>query len=176
MPILLIIIAWLMMVMNDSNVKNLNYLRYNAAVAMLPFSLGVIVARYGLPELKKWLLVLIAFVALPLIAVANLNFHAWLWAPVLVVAGAVAFVKLFEGHSANATGLVMRPLAWMGMMSSFIFVVHSVPRMPMFKFFLWRQPQLMLTDYAWLVAYIVLTLILAWLYKQILRFIPSPRL
>ncbi len=176
MPVLLVIIAWIVMVLCVNHLKWLNYLRYNAAVAMLPFALGVIVARYGLPDLKKWLLALIAFVALPLIAVANLNFHAWLWAPVLVVAGAVAFVKLFEGHSANATGLVMRPLAWMGMMSSFIFVVHSVPRMPMFKFVLWRQPQLMLTDYAWLVAYIVLTLILAWLYKQILRFIPSPRL
>ena len=70
----------------------------------------------------------------------------------------------------------MKPLAWVGMMSSFIFVVHSVPRMPMFKFVLWRQPQLIYTDYYWIAAYVVLTLLLAWLYKLLLSYVPSPRL
>lgn len=176
MPVLLIFVAWIVMSLCVNHSKWLNYMRYNIVVALLPFAMGVLVARYGLPKLKKWILALIAVLALPLIAVANLSFHTWLWAPVLVVSGAVAFVKLFEKHSVKASGLVMRPLAWIGMMSSFIFVVHSVPRMPMFKFFLWRQPQLMLTDYAWLAAYIVLTLVLAWLYKQVINLLPKPRL
>ena len=176
MPLLLIIVAWLLMALCSNHGMLLNYLRYNAAVAMLPFALGVLVARYGMPKLSKWLLAMIAVVALPLVGLCNLNFYAWLLAPMLVIAGAVAFVKLFENHSSEAKGVVMRPLAWMGVMSSYIFVIHSVPRMPMFKFVLWRQPQLMLTDYAWLAAYIALTLVLAWLYKLYLNLLPNPRL
>jgi peptidoglycan/LPS O-acetylase OafA/YrhL len=176
MPVLLVFVAWSLMAMCEHHTMRLNYLRYNAAVAMLPFAIGVLVARYGLPQFSKWVLVLVAIVSMPIVAIANLNFQAWLWAPIMIVAGSVAFVKLFERYSLQATGVVMRPLAWMGMMSSFIFVIHSVPRMPMFKFVLWRQPQLMMTDYAWLAAYIVLTLLLAWLYKQYLRLIPSPKL
>ena len=151
-------------------------MRYNAVVAMLPFAIGVLVARYGMPRLPRWSLAVIAGVSLPLLAVANLNFQAWLWAPVLVVAGAVAFIKLFQKYSSSGTGVVMKPLAWIGVMSSFIFVVHSIPRMFMFKYVLWRQSELMYTDYAWLAAYIILTFLLAWLYKQYLKLIPSPRL
>lgn len=176
MPVCLALVAWLAMVPSEQHTKILEYLRYNAAVAMLPFALGVLVARYGLPALSKWVLLLVAVVSMPLIALANLNYQAWLWAPVLVIAGAVAFVKLCDRHSQQATGLVMRPLAWVGGLSSFIFVVHSIPRMPIFKHVLWRQPELMLTDYAWLALYIALTFLLAWLYKQYLKLLPSPRL
>ncbi len=179
MPVLLSIVAWLMMmvvVVCGNHLKALEYLRYNAAVAMLPFAMGVLVARYGMPQLPKWVLVLVAVACLPLLAVVNLNFQAWLWGPVLVIAGAVAFVKLFEHYSSEATGLLMRPLAWVGTLSSFIFVVHSVPRMPIFKFVLWRQQEIMPTDYLWIALYIVLTLLLAWLYKQYLNLLPSPKL
>ena len=175
-PVLLVIATWLVMALNDHHTKRLEYMRYNAVVAMLPFAIGVLLARYGMPRLPRWLLAVIAVVSLPLLAVANLNFQAWLWAPVLVVAGAVAFVKLFQKYSSGGTGVVMRPLAWVGVMSSFIFVVHSIPRMFMFKFVLWRQSELMYSDYAWLAAYIILTFLLAWLYKQYLKLVPNPRL
>ncbi len=165
-PLIIVIAAWLVMAICENHPTRLNYLRYNAAVAMLPFAVGVLLARYGMPRLPAWLFAVLTVVALPLIAVFNLNFHAWLWAPLLVIAGAVAFVKLFGKWSSAGSGVVMRPLAWVGVMSSFIFVVHSLPRMPIFKFVLWRQPRLMFSDYAWLALYIVLTIILAWLYKQ----------
>ena len=176
MPVLVALLAWGAMALCKDHVRRLDYLRYNAAIAALPFAAGVLVARYGLPKLPKWLLATIAVAALPLIAISNLNFHAWLWTPLLVIAGAVAFVKFFDKSSSAASGIVMHPLAWTGVMSAFIFVVHSVPRMPMFKFVLWRQGTLMYSDYAWIAAYIVLTLTLAWLYKQLLAVIPNPRL
>ena len=172
MPVLLIVVAWLMMALCENHIKRLEYLRYNATVAMLPFAMGVLIARFGMPKFPKWLLAIVAIVSLPLLAVVNLNFQAWLWGPILVIAGAVAFVKLFERHSAQATGLMMRPLAWVGTLSSFIFVVHSIVRMPIFKYVLWRQHQLMLTDYLWLTLYIVLTFLLAWLYKQYINILP----
>ena len=173
MPLLLIAIAWLLMMPCSNHPRLLNYLRYNATVAMLPFAMGVLIARYGLPHVPKWVLAVVAIASLPLISIANLNFQAWLWAPVLVVAGSVAFVKLFDGNTAQ---LLFKPLAWMGTLSSFIFVVHSLPRMPMFKFVLWRQQHLMYTDYAWLAAYIILTIILAWLYKHYMKLLNNRKL
>ncbi|MBR2147061.1 MAG: acyltransferase [Muribaculaceae bacterium] len=176
MPVALIVVAWLPMALSEVHTMHLEYMRYNVVVAILPFMLGVIVARYGMPKLPKWALVAVAIISMPMLAVFNLDFQSWLWAPVLVIAGSVAFVKLFDSYSATATGVVMRPLAWMGVMSSCIFVVHSLPRMPIFKFVLWLQPNLMYSDYAWLAVYIALTLLLAWLYKQYLKFVPSVQL
>ena len=70
----------------------------------------------------------------------------------------------------------MKPLAWMGMLSAHIFVVLSLPRMPMFKFVLWKQKELLSSDYWWILLYIVLTIVLAWLHKQYLSIVPAPRL
>lgn len=175
-PLLLIIVSWLFMATQEANVSTLNYLRYNATVAMLPFGMGILVARYGMPKLSKPALAIIAVVSIPAMAVFNLNYQSWLWTPAVVIAGAVAFVLLFDSLSRRASGVVMKPLAWFGAMSSSIFVVHSIPRIPMFKFVLWRQHELALSNYWWLIAYIVLTLVLAWLYNQYLKLIPSPRL
>ena len=176
MPVLIALAAWGVMATCKGHTMRLEYLRYNAAIGALPFAMGVLTARYGMPKLSKWLLAVIAVICLPLIAVANLNYQAWLWAPLPVVAGAVAFVKLLDKWSAQSSGMVIKPLAWMGMLSSFIFVVHSVPRMPIFKFVLWKQQGLLYSDYAWIAVYIVLTLLLAWLYKRYLDYVPNPRL
>jgi len=176
MPVLIAVVAWFVMMLCKGHSLRLEYLRYNAAVAMLPFALGVLAGRYGLPALPRWLLGVVAVVSLPLLLAVNLNFHAWLWAPVLVIAGAVAFVKCFEGMSAWCTSWFMRPLSWLGGLSSMVFVVHSIPRMPIFKYKLWSQTCLNVSDYGWIALYIVLTLVLAWLYKQYLRLIPNPRL
>ena len=174
MPLVFVVLAWLMMVPCENHPGGLNYLRYNATVAILPFSIGVLLARYGLPKIQKWVLAAIAIVSLPLIAIANLDFQAWLWAPVFVVAGSVAFVKLFEGCS---TEKFLKPLAWMGVMSSYIFVVHSLPRLPIFQFgLLWQHEQLRYVDYAWLALYIVITMILAWLYKQYMKLLNNRKL
>ena len=176
MPVLLIMVSWLLMATQKAHITILNYLRYNATVAMLPFGMGILLARYGMPKLSKPTLAIIALVSIPAMAVLNLNFQSWLWTPVVVIAGAVAFVLLLDALSNRASDVVIKPLAWFGAMSSCIFVVHSIPRIPMFKFVLWRQHELMLSNYWWLVAYIVSTILLAWLYKHYLRLIPSPRL
>lgn len=173
-PIVFIVITWLLQAFLSDFRILLNNLRHNAVIAMLPFSLGVLVARYGFPKLSKWVLALVAVMSLVGVAITNMHYQLWLWSPVFVIAGAVSFVKCVERILIFSP--LLKPVAWMGVMSSFIFVVHSIPRLPMFQFILWRQRGIMPTDYAWLVAYIVLTLILAWLYKMYLELIPSPRL
>lgn len=171
MPFMLIVVAFLLQLPMEQHTTILEYFRYNVVVAMLPISVGVLLARYGMPQVPQWMLAVLSLVSLVVLAFFNLNYVLWLWSPLVVIVGAVAFVKCFSSGAA-----VLKPMAWMGMMSSFIFVVHSIPRMPMFKFWLWKQPQMILADYLWILAYILLTLLLAWMYKKYLTFIPSPKL
>jgi len=170
-PVLLIVLAFSLQLPLQQHSTVLNYFRYNVVVALMPLSVGIMLARYGLPQVPRWCWALIAFLGLGLLAVFSMDYVLWLWSPLVVIVGAVAFVKSLPSGAA-----VFKPMAWMGMMSSFIFVVHSIPRIPMFKFWLWKQPALMTSHYLWLLAYIVLTLLLAWLYKKYLTLIPSPRL
>lgn len=168
MPLLLVVLAWLPQVFMEYHRHGLVYLRHNAAIAMLPFSLGVLAARYGLPRLPRWSLVVVAVVSLPLLACASLYYQLWLWIPFLVIAGSVAFIKLLEPCRGLCSRVIVSPLSHLGVLSSMIFVVHSIPRMPIYEYVLKTHSGLMLVDYAWLALYVVLTLVLAWLYKWIM--------
>ncbi len=170
MPLLLVVLAWLPQVMMEHHRNMLIYVRHNAAIAMLPFALGVLAARYGFPKLPRWSLVMVVVVSLPLLAWTSLYYQLWLWIPILVIAGSVAFVKLVEPCRGLCGIVVISPLRNLGVLSSMIFVVHSIPRMPIYENVLKTHNSLMLIDYAWLALYIVLTLALAWGYKQIMRF------
>lgn len=165
-PLLLIVLAWLPQVFMEHHHHMLIYVRHNAAIAVLPFCLGVLVAHYGLPRLPRWTLAVVAVVSLPLLAVFSLNYQLWLWTPVLVLTGSVAFVKFMESCRGVCYKVVMSPLRYLGVLSSMIFVVHSIPRIPMYRLVLKAHSGLMLIDYAWLALYVVLTLILAWCYKK----------
>ncbi len=166
MPLLLVALAWLPQVFMEHHSTMLIYVRHNAAIAMLPFALGVLAARYGVPRLPRWWLAVVALVSLSLLAVFSLNYQLWLWIPVLVVAGSVALVKLLEPCHGLCRRAVVSPLRYVGALSSMIFVVHSIPRMPIYTFVLKTHNGLMLIDYAWLALYIVLTLVLAWGYRK----------
>ncbi|MBR5639786.1 MAG: acyltransferase [Muribaculaceae bacterium] len=171
MPLLLIVLAWLPQVMMEHHRNMLIYVRHNAAIAMLPFALGVLVARYSFPKLPRWSLAVVAVVALPMLALFSLNYQLWLWVPVLVIAGSVAFVKLLEPCKGLCHTIVISPLHYLGMLSAMFFVVHSIPRMPIYVFVLKAHSGLMLIDYAWLALYFVLTLALAWGYKKCIKHI-----
>lgn len=182
-PVLLIIITWVIQVIVwESSLPEgwLIHLRYNAVVAMLPFGAGVLFARYGFPKLPKWVLAVGAVLAIVLLMLANLNFYAWLWGPLLVIIGSTCFVKLFQASNIklqHRLDTIMKPLVWTGALSSCIFAVHSIVRLPFFRELLWKK-DFVLTPavYLWLLLYIVLTIILAWGYNYYLKLYPKPRL
>lgn len=158
----------------------LRYMRYNAVVAMLPFCAGVLVGRYGFPKLPKWVLAIGSVLALVLLMLANLNYYAWLWGPLLVIIGSTCFVKLFQASSNTLQrhlDTIMKPLVWTGALSSCIFAVHSITRWPIFLEVLWKKDYVLSpTFYLWLLLYIALTLILAWGYQYYLKLYPKPKL
>ena len=178
-PVLVIIAAWLLQECFEANAVVIHYMRYNVVIAALPFGLGILLGRYGFMSLSAWQWLTLSLLCLPGMAITNLNFHAWLWSPVVVVLGAVSFVKFLECLSGKCDGIntaIIKPLIWMGALSSFIFVVHPLVRMPLFKVFLKNHGDLMLSDYMYLMVYIVGVLILALIYKQILKRVPSPEI
>lgn len=157
----------------------LSYLRYNAVVAMLPFTIGVLVARFGFPKIPKWTLVIIASVSLAGLMLVNFNYYAWLWGHLVVIVGATSFIMLFRSHNAKAQqrlNSTLKPLVWMGALSSCIFVVHPFVRVPFVKVVLLRQDPVSPTVYLWIALYIAVTILLACAYKYFLKLYPEPKL
>lgn len=180
-PVALTLAAWLIQEPLIERHVFIRYLRYNAVVAMLPFAIGVLVARYGFPRLPKWALATIAIGALPLLMLANLNFYAWLWGHLLVIAGSVSFVKLFEAKNIivqNHLKATLKPLVWTGALSACIFAAHPIVRLPIYFEVIWGGPRVGLSPqfYLWLILYIVLSLLLAMGYRYYLELYPAPRL
>ena len=170
-PLALVLVAWLMQVPLTNRPVFIRYLRYNAVVAMLPFAAGVLMARYGFPKLPKWMWATVAIAGLPVLMLANLNFYAWLWGHLIVIAGSVSFVKLFEARDATIQKRLdasIKPLVWTGALSSCIFVTHPLVRLPIFMEVIWGGQRIGLCPqfYLWLVMG----------YKYYLALYPAPKL
>ena len=87
----------------------------------------------------------------------------WLWVPALIVWGTVPLVKLLPER-------VLNLFVWLGSISAAIFVTHPLVR----KIFI--RPYIQDDMYAGLLLYIVATLLMSWIVKQIIDRIPSPKL
>ena len=83
--------------------------------------------------------------------------------PLFVVTGAVATVKLIPGRA-------LAPCVWFGAMSSALFVAHPITREIIIKMSYRGQ------IYTGLVVYLLASVLLAWLFKLLFRYIPKPRL
>lgn len=134
--------------------------RYNFIIGVLPFSIGLLVARYEhkIPRFdgwQWWVILVLAFVAVPLM---NCNVHLWLWAPAIVVAGGIALVKVMGRW-------VAAPLRWVGSISMMVFLLHPIVRMLFYKI-----DQAVNTPsfiYTMLAIYLAISLVFAWIYQTV---------
>ena len=102
------------------------YLRMNLCMALLPFCLGVLVARHWrtctmLGSSKNCLILL--GISLVLLTTCKFYFYSWLLLPVFVVAVSIAVVKLLLRYS-NISSV----FNWLGGLSGVLFVVHPTVR------------------------------------------------
>ncbi len=170
----LIIGCWLWQMYCYDDMEMLERLRYNLVGGMLPFGMGVLIARFeplimkhvkvtsGLPLMLAYLLVLVVMIG-GILMFSVLSFDKWLWVPALIVIGTIALVKLISNT-------IMPYILWLGGISAAIFVTHPLVR----KIFV--RPYLQDEMYAGLLLYVVATLVVSWLVKKIIDQIPSPRL
>lgn len=107
----------------DPEGETLNRLRYNCIGGMLPFGMGLLMARYEGRMSRRnnaWhLMALVLSIALTI--VCSLNFWTWLLVPVLITVVHVTLVRLLPN-------VALRPLVWMGGLAAAIFVAHPVTR------------------------------------------------
>lgn len=141
--------------------SELNYLRYNFVGGMLPFGLGLLYARYGKP-LKSNLLLVCLLVSLCLTCVLSMSYYSWFFVPLFILTGSVAFIKVLP---ASAYGW----MEWVGSLSAALFVCHPITR----KVFI---PVSHRGDvYTGLLLYILASIALAWLFRELMKRIPNPR-
>ena len=148
-------------------------MRYNFIGGMLPFGMGLVLARYEPRLVKDWTItkspsLIIAWAVNLMLAIAfcfmcSSSFGNWLWVPALIVWGTIPLVKLMPER-------VLSLFVWLGTISAAIFVTHPLVR----KVFV--RPYIQDDLYAGLLLYIVATLFLSWLVKKIIDQMPSPKL
>lgn len=146
----------------DEGGEILNRIRYNFIGGMLPFGAGILYARHGrnLPlPINLTIVVVSAFI----VFIGSFYFWSWLFVPLFIVTGAVATMKLISDKA-------LAPCVWFGAISSALFVMHPITREIIIKMSYRGY------IYTGLITYIVASILLAWLFKLMFRYIPKPKL
>jgi len=169
----LIVVCWLLQVFCDPSGETLNRLRYNCIGGMLPFGLGIMVAK--IPTRGKNIshtgekvfpyvgIIMVLLLASALTFAMCFNFQTWLWIPVVIIIGCVALVKLMPE-------CVLKVFVWFGSISAAMFVAHPIAR-KLFITVAWKQD-----IYDGLMLYVIVAIALSWAVKQIIDRIPKPTL
>lgn len=145
----------------------INSYRYNFPGGMLPFGAGILAARIidrplaiATPTLAA-LTVLLSLLAI----VTSCSVIGWTLTPIVIIAACAALAKLLARAKS-----IMWAAVWMGEISAALFVCHPITR----KIFI---PISRSGDhYAGLLLYIIASLCLAWLFKEIMSRLPKPKM
>ena len=148
----------------DDTGDTLKWLRYNSIGGMLPFGMGILVARHLnetiiswlSAEHRRWIWAVAVIISTYMLLEMCCNFHLWMLMPVLVVVFAVALVKCIPS-------MMMPPLVWLGGVSAAIFVVHPALRKLFIRLYGHGDEM-----YGGLLLYLVVTIIISYLVSQII--------
>lgn len=135
----------------------LNYLRYNFVGNILPFAIGIYMARHGVCLSRKRNI----FCAL-LWILSWFNAYLWVFSPTLFLL-AILPVCSIEGTWRNL-------LLWLGGLSACLFVIHPIVRPYIIK-----GIKDGINPYIGLFLYTFITFIMSLAYQTMLKFIPKPR-
>ena len=176
----LIAVCWLLQVFCDPDGDTLNRLRYNFIGGILPFGLGVLcgrslgegvrsqesgVSRILLGKMlpSKVISCLLTPVSCLLVIAMSFSFHSWLWIPVVIIIGTIAFVKALPAF-------ILKFFVFFGTYSAAIFVAHPIAR-KLFITVAWQRDA-----YDGLMLYFVAAIGLSWAVKQLIDHLPSPKM
>ena len=130
------------------------WLRYNFIGSMLPFVLGLLYARYGRSVSGKQALVLLILSSVG-IFLGSFTMSSWLWVPALVCVAGLSLMQLLPQA-------IINPLAWVGSISSAIFISHPLIRRIIIYYF---EDQ----HYLGLAIYTVVTILVAWALQPVIN-------
>ena len=170
--VLLIAICTILELKCAPNGEALNRWRYNFVGGMLPFGLGLLYAKY-MRNTTLYAYVIMFVCSLLLIWYGSNSFFVWLFVPMFVCFAGISFVKLLSYWNLNYpkyTFGIAKMFNWLGVISAALFISHPITR----KIII---PISRNGDY-WtgLLLYIITSICVAWLFKEIMKRVPSPKL
>ena len=156
----------------EPNGEPLNRWRYNFVGGMLPFGLGLLYAKY-MRNVSLCIYGAMFIVSLLFIRFGSNHFFTWLFVPMFVCSAGISFVKLLSYWNTRYpkyTLGIAKTFDWLGVISAALFISHPITR----KIII---PISRGGDY-WtgLLLYIIASVCVAWLFKEIMRRVPSPKL
>lgn len=157
-----IMVCWLLQVFCDSGGETLNRLRYNMIGGMLPFGLGVLYSRYG-RALSNRAYDMMMVVSALCIVFFSYNYQLWYFVPVFICSFSIGLVKLLGRFS-----LIFNHFVWVGSISAALFICHPLTRKILIP--ISRQGDI----YTGLLLYVVASICMAWLFRELLKRIPNP--
>lgn len=157
-----IMVCWLLQVFCDSGGETLNRLRYNMIGGMLPFGLGVLYSRYG-RALSNRAYDMMMVVSALCIVFFSYNYQLWYFVPVFICSFSIGLVK-----SLGRFPLIFNHFVWVGSISAALFICHPLTRKILIP--ISRQGDI----YTGLLLYVVASICMAWLFRELLKRIPNP--
>lgn len=162
----LIAVCWLLQVFSfDPDGDTLNRLRYNFIGAMLPFGLGILMARGQIIRKQfgsSGLMAMCLLGSVALTFVMSFSFHSWLWIPVVIIIGTIALVKTMPQW-------MLKVFVWFGSISAAIFVAHPIARSLFIA--VGRKQDV----YDGLMLYVIGVIALSWVIRLLIETIPRPQ-
>ena len=131
----------------------LKWYKYNIVGSMMPFCLGIYLARIRCCVLPTSLYILVLFSSLIGMWFFPMNYYGWLLTPAIIIIGSICFVKI-------CPMLCVRAFSSIGRISMYIFIFH-----PTFRAFLYPVPELGDLVAYYFILYIVCTLIWCYFYS-----------
>lgn len=160
------LVCWLAQAFCDPEGETLNRLRYNFIGGMVPFGLGILLARHAAQfsqlAVNRIQAILLLIVSCALLLAMSYHFQTWLWVPVVAIVGSIALVKCMPEA-------VNHILVWFGSISAAMFVAHPIVR-KLFITVAWRHD-----IYDGLMLYAVAVIGISWAVKQVIDRVPQPK-
>lgn len=158
---IVILLSLLVMSVCAPNGDTIRYLRINFCMALLPFGMGVLLARYGrlfIHIVDSRLYCILAIVVFGgLLTLCKFNFYSWLFMPIFIIGISISVTKLLCQSRKLAS-----VFGWIGALSGVIFVVH-----PIVREILYQRVSLSGNYYGMFFVYLFLTIALSVILKPI---------
>ncbi|MBP3755684.1 MAG: acyltransferase [Prevotella sp.] len=178
----LMAVCCLVQMVCDPTGDTLNRLRYNFIGGMLPFGMGLLLARWSMhtsllsnekatshlsSSRESWERMLqgswkglLLILSTGLVIAFSFNYLTWFFVPVFVITASIGLVKLLPAG-------VMNVWCWLGSISAALFVCHPILRKIFIPMSMWGDV------YAGLLLYIVSSVCVAWVFKLLIDKIPK---
>lgn len=138
----------------------LSYIRHNFIGWILPFSLGILYAKYDIKIISnKWYINLLAFIVLAIaLIISEINGYFWRFSSIISILLAIYLNELIK-----KVDIINKSFTYIGSISAYLFVIH-----PVIRYLYFALPSSLNNDnWIKIIAYVITSLSIAIMYKWV---------